>query len=101
MGNYYLLDSAAADLARIRNYFLRRGREQAGIRLIARIRDICELLADQPYMGVGRPYEPGMRGYVVPRTGYIVLYFPDRSPIEIARVIHGSQDLEMLFGQSS
>ena len=97
MGKYYLLDAAATDLAQIRNYFRRRGREQVGIRLISRIQDICELLADQPYMGVERPYEPGMRGYVVPRTGYIILYFPDRTPIEIARVIHGSQDIEQLF----
>lgn len=51
MGNYYLLDSAAADLARIRNYFRRRSREQAGIRLISRIRDICELLADPALYG--------------------------------------------------
>ena len=97
MGNYYLLDAAATDLAQIRNYFRRRGREQVGIRLISRIQDICELLADQPYMGVERPYEPGMRGYVVPRTGYIILYFPDRTTIEITRVIHGSRDIEYLF----
>ena len=97
MGNFYLLDTAATDLARIRSYFRRRGREQVGIRLISRIQDICELLADQPYMGVERPYEPGMRGYVVPRTSYVILYFPDRTPIEIARVIHGSQDIEQLF----
>lgn len=48
-------------------------------------------------MGVERPYEPGMRGYVVPRTGYIILYFPDRTTIEITRVIHGSRDIEYLF----
>ena len=97
MGNFYLLDTAATDLARIQSYFRRRGREQVGIRLISRIQDICELFADQPYMGVERPYEPGMRGYVVARTGYIILYFPDRTPIEIARVIHGSQDIDQLF----
>lgn len=51
-------------------------------------------------MGINRPYEPGMRSYVVPRIGYIILYFPDRSPIEIARVIHGSQDIERLFEQT-
>ena len=48
-------------------------------------------------MGVERPYEPGMRGYVVPRTGCIILYFPDRIPIEITRVIHGSRDFDQMF----
>ena len=65
--------------------------------MIARLRDIFELLAEQPYMGIERPFVPGMRSHLVSRTRYIILYFPDKKPIEIHRVLHGSQDIEQLF----
>ena len=48
-------------------------------------------------MGAERPFVPGMRSYAVARTRYIILYFPDKRPIEISRVLHGSQDIEQLF----
>ena len=65
--------------------------------MIARFRDSFELLAEQPRMGVERPYVPGLRSHSVPGTRYIILYFPDKSPIEIHRVLHGSQDIQQLF----
>ena len=97
MESYHLTDSAAADLAHIRSFLRRKGGEQVASRMIARLRDIFELLAEQPYMGIERPFVPGMRSHSVSRTRYIILYLPDKKPIEIHRVLHGSQDIEQLF----
>ena len=97
MNGYHLAETAASDLAHIRNYLRRRGGEQPAGRMIARLRGIFELLSQQPNIGVGSPYLPGLRSFPVPRTNYVVLYFPERDPIEIYRVVHGSQDIEQLF----
>ena len=97
MDSYHLTETAAADLAYIRSYLRRRSGERAASRMIARLRDIFELLAEQPRMGVERPFLPGMRIHFVSRTRYIILYFPDKQPIEISRILHGSQDIEQLF----
>ena len=96
MASYDLSVAASTDLARIRNYLRRRGSDQIASQMIARLRDTFELLAEQPYMGVERPFVPGLRSHSVLGTRY-VLYFPDRTPIEIHRVLHGSQDIEQLF----
>ena len=74
-------ETAAADLAQIRSYLRRRSGERAASRMIARLRDIFELLAEQPRMGVERPFLPGMRIHFVSRTRYIILYFPHKQPI--------------------
>ena len=97
MASYDLSVAASTDLAHIRNYLRRRGSDQIASQMIARLRDTFELLADQPYMGVERPFIPGLRSHSVLGTRYIVLYFPDRTPIEIHRVLHGSQDIQQLF----
>ena len=66
-------------------------------RLIDRLVDSLELLAKQPYRGVERPYLPGMRSHSVPNTRYVILYFPEEVPVQISRVLHGSQDIARLF----
>jgi plasmid stabilization system protein ParE len=99
MDNYHLSEEAANDLARIQRYYRRIGAEEVAVRLIDRLVDSLELLAKQPYMGVERPYLPGMRSHSVPNTRYVVLYFPDSRPIEIARVAHGRRDIEGPFEQ--
>ena len=97
VANYSLSAAASTDLAHIRNYYRRRGAEQVASRMIARLRDCFILLAEHPFAGVERPFVPGMRSYSVPGTRYIILYFPDRKPVEIHRVLHGSQDIAHLF----
>ena len=68
--------------------------------MISRFRDVFELLADNPNMGIPSLYLPMLRSHRVSRTRYIILYFPERRPVEIYRVFHGSQDIERLFLES-
>ena len=97
MDAYRLSETAALDLANIRSFLRRSGGELIANRMIARLRDSFELLAEHPYMGGECLYLEGLRSHPVSRTRYIILYFPDRRPIEIYRVLHGSQDIEQLF----
>ncbi len=97
MANYALSASASTDLAQIRNYFRRRGAEQIASRLIARFQEIFVLLSEHPYVGVERQFLPGIRSFPVTSTPYIILYFPDSTPVEIHRVLHASQDIDQVF----
>ena len=97
MDDYHLSETAAVDLAHIRSFLRRSGGELTASRMIARLRDSFELLAEHPYMGGESPYLEGLRNHPVSRTRYIILYFPDRRPIEIYRVLHGSQDIDQVF----
>ena len=79
------------------NYFRRVSGERVANRLIARLLDCFELLAEHPYIGVPRSYVPGIRTYPAPNTRYVILYFPEEVPVQISRVLHGSQDIARLF----
>ena len=68
---------------------------EAAHRWIGRLKEVCrETLARAPGLGT-RCDEllPGMRCYSV---GKYVIFFRDRKPVEILRVIHGSRDFSQL-----
>lgn len=61
-----------------------------------------EFLADAPFLG--HPYQhqnrklKGLRSWVMsPFRNYIVFYWPRRTGIEVARVLHGARDIERLL----
>src|SRR5439155_1472307 len=67
----------------------------AAVRLLDRLKDACgETLARAPGLGT-RCDEllPGMRCYSV---GNYVIFFTDRNPVEILRVVNGKRDLSRL-----
>ena len=68
----------------------------AADRLLDRIGEVCTRLAARP--GLGRSREelgPGVRSFPVAR--YVVFYRARPDGIELARVLHGSRDLDLLF----
>ncbi len=95
--NYRLSAEAAADLSRIRMYIQEVDGEQAANRIMGRLLDSFEHLAEHPYMGVSRGYLPDIRIHTAPNTRYVILYFPGDGEVEISRVIHGRQDIERFF----
>ena len=98
---YYLLETAQRDLQGIWRYYDRLGGEQLAQQQITDLHLRFELLSDFPYLGRERPeLIEGIRSFVSSSPSYTILYFPLEDWIEIAHVLHGSQDLEMLFGQS-
>ena len=58
---------------------------------VDRVRDLCELIATQPEMGVARPeVASGVRSF--PVDNYVIYYEVTESALRILRVWHSSQD---------
>lgn len=68
----------------------------AADRMIDRITDAIILLAGQPLMGRERPeLAPNLRSF--PVGNYVIFYRPTTDGVGIARVLHGSRDIDALF----
>lgn len=101
MASYFLLETAQRDLEVIWRYYDRLGGEQIADQQIEDLHLKFELLSDFPYIGRERPeLIRGIRSFVSFSPSYTILYFPLEHWIEIAHVIHSSQDIERLFEQS-
>lgn len=58
---------------------------------IDKVRDLCELIATQPEMGLARPEVAiGVRSF--PVDNYVIFYEDAESSLRILRVWHSSQD---------
>ena len=91
--------TARDDLQQIHEYIAQYNSARA-TRSVEDIRERCYLLADYPYMGIARSdLGEGCRSFVVPNTGYVIMYRPIEDGVEITRVRHGSQSFRRLFQQ--
>ncbi len=82
---------ALAQLEQIHTYIAQHNPRAAG-RVLARIEELCEKLADFPGMGQ-RTNHPDIRSLPVVRYPYVVFYtiIPDDDEVRILRVRHGRQ----------
>jgi toxin ParE1/3/4 len=99
MPRYRISDAARADLDAIWLYVAERGGIDAADRLIDAIMDGIRLLARHPGMGRERDdLATDLRGFPVPDYAhYLIFYRQTDGPIDIVRVLQGSQDLPSLF----
>ena len=98
MSSYRIAGPATRDLDRIWDYHHSVAGEEVANRQIVHLRERFQILADYPYLGVARyDLAPEVRSHAVPSTRHIIFYFPVEGGVEIARVVHGSQDLHRLF----
>ena len=95
MSSYSFSDAAVQDLNEICEYLALLNPDAAS-KIFDSIRQKCVLVARFPNMG--KSYDrlsAGLRGFIV--NDYIVFYYPKVDGIDIARVVSGSRDLELLF----
>ena len=86
---------ARADLLEIWLYTANNSRSAAD-RLLARIEDILEMLAQHPLIGRSREeLAPDLRSFLVGNN--IIYYRPLDNGIEVIRVLHSSRDLGFIF----
>ena len=95
MASYFLLDTAQRDLEAIWRFYDRIDGEDLADRRVADLHYRFQLLADYPYnMGRERPeLVEGIRSFVSANPVYTIYYFPLGGYIEVAHILHGSQDL--------
>src|SRR5258708_22353818 len=88
---------AEADLIEIWNYLAREASLEIADKRVREINDACGPLGRFPLRG--RPRDElvvGLRSIVT--RPHIVFYRVTSNDIEIARVLHGRQDIESIFG---
>ena len=93
MASYFLLETAQTDLEAIWRFYDRIGGEELADRRVADLHYRFQLLADYPYMGRERlELAEGIRSFVSASPVYTIHYFPMGDYIEVAHILHGSQD---------
>jgi len=98
MANRFVLSPLAAqDLDDILYYVLEQSGPVRAQHVAARFYDTFQQLADTP--GLGHRREDLTEAPVLFRAvwSYLVIYRPDRKPLEVVRVLHGARDLPPLL----
>ena len=95
MRRFRLAHLARTDLAGIRHY-IAQDKPAAADRQIATFFEKFHVLATHPQMGQSRPeLGSNLRSFAI--GNYVIIYRPTSEGIEIARVLSGYRDLDVLF----
>jgi plasmid stabilization system protein ParE len=95
MSRYLFTLQATRDLLDIWSFIARDNREAAD-RVEAAVFRACDLLADSPLGGRTRNdlTQLPVRFWILhPYSNYFIVYDPEKKPLQIIRIIHGSRDL--------
>ena len=95
MEKYQLTPEAVSDLFEIWN-FINQDNPEAADRVEEAVLRACDLLASSPLAGrVRRDLAPlPLRFLVVhPYSKYLIVYDPEKKPLQIIRILHGARDL--------
>ena len=96
MSKYVLSRAADRDLDGIWNY-ISEASVDAADRLITRLLDSFEVLAQHPGMGHRRPDLTDYPLLFWPVEKYLVIYRGERTPLEIVAVVYGMRDVPALI----
>ena len=96
MARYDVSEQAADDLFDIWRYIAVQGSVNIARRMNNRFEEHFRLLAEQPLIGRSRSeLAPDLRSF--PVGNYLIIYRPTDYGVEVARVLHGSRDIEAMF----
>ena len=97
MKRYRLSPETQGDLADIKQYLTREGGVRIARYVIAEIRRGLQFLAATPGAGHSRDDLTDEPVKFWPAFSYLIVYDPGMTPLGVARVLHGGQDLETMF----
>ena len=76
--------------------FIAKDKSQAARRFVQRLKEKCHFLATTPFGGTSRDdLSPGLRAFSV--GNYVIYFRPTETGIRVERVLHGSQDVDVIF----
>jgi len=96
MSGYVVSDLALDDLSDIRQY-IAADNVSAADRVIAGFFHRFRLIAEQPELGAARPEFKGGNLRVHSVGSFVIFYRIVEGDVEIARVLHGSRDVDALI----
>ncbi len=77
-------------------WYIAQDNPDAADRLLDKIEEQCQALAQFPQMGINRDeLMPALRSF--PIGNYLIFYFPIADGIEVIRVLSGMRDIDALF----
>lgn len=93
---FKLLPKAQIDLTSIIEYIATRSPDNA-IKVFDQLHDAMQTLAGMPGMGHTREdlTDRPVRFWAV--HSYLIVYRPDRVPLEVLRIVHGARDLKAIL----
>jgi toxin ParE1/3/4 len=95
--NYVLSAEAQRDLAAIRDYYLEQAGAGVARHVLGEIAKAFRFLTTTPGAGHSRDDLTDEPVKFWPVFSYLIVYDPAARPLGIARVLHGSRDLEKMF----
>jgi plasmid stabilization system protein ParE len=96
MARFVLSPEARDDLREIRDYIARDSAEAAR-RVLSELRAAMRRLAEMPEMGHFREDLADEPLRFWPVHSYLIIYRPDRNPLEVVRVLSGYRDIAELL----
>lgn len=96
MSRYVLTRRARLDVQEIWGYIAEDSIDAAD-RVMAELRSAMEGLAEMPGKGHRRSDVRNSRYRFWSVYSYVIAYFPDTSPVQIVRVVHGRRNFRRLF----
>jgi plasmid stabilization system protein ParE len=99
MSGYEFTPQAADDLLDVWS-FIARDNPEAADRIEAAVFRACDLLADSPLAGRMRRDITSLplRFWVMhPYPNYLIVYDPEKKPLQIIRILHGARDLPSIL----
>ena len=96
MAQFVLSPEARDDLREIRDYIARNSSEAAR-RVLVELRTAMRRLAEMPQMGHLREDLADELLRFWPVHSYLIIYRPDRSPLQVVRVLSGYRDIAELL----
>lgn len=97
MNRFRLSPEAQIDLDDIRRYLTRRSGTALARHVLREIRQALRVIADAPGIGHSREDLTDEPVKFWPVFSYLIVYNSSTRPIGVARIIHGSQDVEAIF----
>ena len=99
MSKYQFTPQAVSDLLEIWT-FIAQDNPEAADRVEEAVFKACDLLADSPLAGsVRKDMTPlPLRFWVVhPYSKYLVVYDPEKKPLQLIRILHGARNLPSIL----
>lgn len=97
MTRYRLSPEAQGDLTDIKQHLVTEGGARLARYVLGEIRSGFQFLAANPGAGHSREDLTDELLKFWPVFSYLIVYDPAMKPLGVARVLHGSQDLEAVF----
>lgn len=96
MSRYKLSVPARQDLREIRDY-IARDSVAAARKVLARLTQALRSISEMPGQGHTRKDLTDLPVRFWPVGSYLIVYDPERRPVEVLRVLHGARDVERIL----